>query len=81
MKQYPRNFILLEKPADDKYLEWYTAVMQKYQLPHAITITNPDRYVLQSHYLTDAKADIFFLVNANFNVGSSDGCHLPENHH
>jgi hypothetical protein len=78
MKQYPRNFILLEKPADDKYLEWYTAVMQKYQLPHAITITNPDRYVLQSHYLTDAKADIFFLVNANFNVAHQTDVIFPK---
>ena len=65
LKAYPRNFILLEKPEDGKYLEWYTEVMTKYGMPHAITVSNPDRFLLQSHYVTDNKSDIFLFVNAN----------------
>ena len=60
-----KNFILLEKPADGRYLEWYQDVMEKYALPHAITVTNPDRFLLQNHYLTDGKSDLFLFVNAH----------------
>ena len=65
LKAYPKNFILLEKPADGKYLEWYKDVMVQYSLPHAVTVTNPDRFLLQNHYITDDKSDMFFFVNAH----------------
>lgn len=65
LKSYPTRFILLEKPEDGKYLEWYTEVMNKYKLPHAVTISNPDRFLLQNHYLTDDGSDMFLLVNGN----------------
>ena len=60
-----KNFILLEKPEDGRYLEWYQDVMEKYALPHAITITNPDRFLLQNHYVADDKSDLFLFVNAH----------------
>lgn len=67
LKQYPDRFILLEKPQDGRYLEWYEQVMRQYGLPHAITIKSPDRFLLQNHYKADDGSDIFFLMNANIN--------------
>lgn len=65
LKAYPKNFILLEKPADGKYLEWYKDVMNQYGLPHSVTVSNPDRFLLQNHYITDDKSDMFLFVNAH----------------
>ncbi len=67
LKEYPDRFILLEKPGDGKYLEWYTGVMNRYSLPHAISIESPDRFLLQSHFVMDDGADVFLFVNANLN--------------
>ena len=60
-----KNFILLEKPADGRYLEWYEDLLDRYDLPHAITVTNPDRFLLQNHYVADDKSDLFLFVNAH----------------
>ena len=60
-----KNFILLEKPGDGRYLEWYEDLIDRYDLPHAITVTNPDRFLLQNHYLTDDGSDLFLFVNAH----------------
>ena len=65
MKKYADRFILLEKPADGKYLEWYTGVMNRYDLPHAVTISTPDRFLLQTHYKADDGADLFLVSNVN----------------
>jgi len=65
LKSFPDRFVLLEKPEDGKYLEWYHGIMDKYCLPHSVTVTNPDRFLLQNHYLTDDKSDMFLLVNAH----------------
>jgi len=78
LKEYPNNFILLEKPADGKYLEWYKGVMDKYSLPHTITITNPDRFLLQSHFVTDDKSDIFLFQNANMSETKTTDIVFPE---
>ncbi len=71
------NFILLEKPADGRYLEWYQDVMEKYSLPHAITISNPDRFLLQNHYLTDDKSDMFLFVNAHLTESRDTDVEFP----
>ena len=65
LKSYKDNFILLEKPEDGKYLEWYERVLDKYSMPHYITISNPDRFLLQDRYVTDDKSDIFIVMNAH----------------
>jgi hypothetical protein len=65
LKEYKDNFILLEKPADGKYLEWYEKVMAEYSMPHSITISNPDRYLLQNEYVTDAGSHFFMFSNAS----------------
>jgi hypothetical protein len=78
LKGYPDNFILLEKPSDGKYLEWYKDVMAKYSLPHAITITNPDRFLLQSHFVSDDKSDIFLFENANMSEARTTDILFPK---
>ena len=65
LKAYPDRFVLLEKPEDGKYLEWYEGVMEKYSLPHYLTISAPDRFLLQDRYVTDDKSDIFMIMNAH----------------
>lgn len=65
LKKYADRFILLEKPEDGRYLEWYQDVMEKYSLPHTITISNPDRFLLQNRYVADDKSDMFLFVNAH----------------
>ncbi len=65
LKAYPDNFILLQKPEDGKYLEWYEAVMEKYSLPHSITVSTPDRFLLQNRYVTDDGSNMFLMMNAH----------------
>ena len=45
--------VLLPLPDSNHYLEWYAQVQQQYQLPHAVSIDKPDRFLLQSHYKSD----------------------------
>lgn len=65
LQQYPDRFVLLEKPADGKYLEWYTDVMNKYGLSSYVKIDNPDRFLLQNRYQNDKKDDLYLFVNAH----------------
>ena len=65
LKAFPDQFILLEKPADGRYLEWYKEVMEKYDLPHYLTIDTPDRYLMQNRYITDDDSQLFFFLNAS----------------
>lgn len=77
LKKYPDNFILLENPSDGKYLEWYTEVMNKYNIPHAITVTNPDRFLLQNHYVMDDKSEFFFFANTHMSEARSTDIIFP----
>lgn len=54
-----------ELPQGNHYLEWYADIQQQYGLPHALTIAQPSRYLLQNHYLTDGGEDMYLLVNAS----------------
>ena len=65
LRKHPDGFILLDKPADGRYLEWYQDLMAQYGLPHSVTISNPDRFLLQNHYRMDDGTDAFLLVNAH----------------
>lgn len=78
LKGYADRFVLLEKPQDGKYLEWYRAVMDKYQLSHAVTITNPDRFVLQNRYKADDGSDLFFFANVNLKDSKQTDVVFPE---
>ena len=48
------------------WLEWYGDVMRRYDLPHDVTVTRPDRFLLQNHYRGDDGTDWFLLANASF---------------
>lgn len=78
LKKFPDRFVLLDKPADGKYLEWYTAVMNKYHLSHCITITQPDRFVLQNHYKADDRSDLFLFANVNLTDAKQTDVVFPE---
>ena len=78
LKAYKDRFILLEKPADGKYLEWYEDVMQEYSLPHAITIGTPDRFLLQDRYVTDDGSDFFLFMNAHMTEARETDLMFPK---
>ncbi|MBP9998547.1 MAG: glycoside hydrolase family 2 [Bacteroidales bacterium] len=78
LKKYPDNFILLENPSDGKYLEWYTDLMNRYNLPHTITISNPDRFLLQNRYVMDDKSDMFLFVNAHMSESRTTDIQFPQ---
>ena len=78
LKSYKDNFVLLEKPEDGKYLEWYERVLDKYSMPHYITISNPDRFLLQDRYVTDDKSDIFIVMNAHMSEARETDITFPK---
>lgn len=78
LKSYPNRFILLKKPKDNAYLEWYSHIMETYDLPHDVTIKNPNRFLLQSHFRMDNKDDIFLFVNANMSESQKTQISFPE---
>lgn len=52
-------------PADWNFLTWYQDVQQQLRLPHAVSITEADPFLLQNHYRNDEGEDIFLFVNAS----------------
>lgn len=65
LRAYPDRFILIPKPADLRYLEWYSELQKRYDLPHYMEISQPDRYLMQVRYQTDDKSEIFLFSNAH----------------
>ncbi len=66
-RDFPEHFVALEMPEGGKgWLEWYAEVMRRYDLPHDVTVTQPDRFLLQNHYRGDDGTDWFLLANASF---------------
>lgn len=65
LKKFPDRFILVKKPTDNKFLEWYSDLLLKYNLPHYLTIENPDRFVMQMRYQTDDQSEVVFFGNAH----------------
>lgn len=78
LKGYRDNFFLLEKPTDGKYLEWYEKVMEEYSLPHAITISKPDRFLLQNEYVTDDGSHFFLFDNASLHDSKETDISFPK---
>ncbi len=67
VRDCPERFVKLEMPAGETgWLEWYTGVMERYGLPHDVTITHPDPFLLQNHYLGDDGTDWYLFANASF---------------
>ena len=67
------QFLLLQVPdrPERDYLEWYQAAQAMYDLPRAVTIVEPDRFLLQNHYRNDRGDDIFLFVNASLRMAVS----------
>jgi hypothetical protein len=79
LKKFPDRFILVKKPADNKFLEWYNDLLTKYSLPHYLTIENPDRFVMQMRYQSDDQSEIIFFGNAHkFDAHTSKISFAPE---
>ena len=65
LRAFPDRFILIKKPQDNRFLEWYKDLMMQYNIPHYIAIENPDRFVMQNRYQCDDKSEIIFFANAH----------------
>ncbi len=59
------RFILLLKPIDNRFLEWYSDIMAEYKIPHYLEIGKPDRFVMQNRYQSDDRREIIFFANAH----------------
>ncbi len=68
---FPERLVLLPKAGNDAYLEWYTEVQSRYGLPHFVSISNPDRFLLQNHYKADDGSHWFLFANASFSARQS----------
>ncbi|MBP3942393.1 glycoside hydrolase family 2 [Sphingobacteriaceae bacterium WQ 2009] len=62
---YSTRFVLVDKPADNKFLEWYKPLIAKYKLPTYLDIATPNRYFMQIRSQRDDKSDLFFFQNAH----------------
>ncbi len=60
------------------YLDWYRSAQTKHQLPHAVAMEEPNRYLLQNHYLGDQGDDIFLFVNACLKCAVSSTILFPK---
>jgi hypothetical protein len=63
LKKYPKQFILLEKPASN-FKAWYTGVQEKYNIKPYVKIAKPDTFVTQIRYQTK-DAEIVIINNAS----------------
>ena len=76
-QKYSDRFILLEKPSDGKYLEWYQQILTRYSLPNYVTISQPDRFLLHNRYKADDKSDLFLFVNAHMHESRQTELKFP----
>ena len=74
---FPERFILLDKAKDNAWLEWYAALQERLDLPHAVEITSPDRFLLQNHYRLDDGTDFFLLSNVHLSESCSTALSFP----
>lgn len=65
IKSLNKGFVLLEKPKDNNFLEWYADLQSDYKIPHYIKISNPNRFFMQNRYIRDDKSEFFFFQNAH----------------
>jgi hypothetical protein len=65
LKSYPDRFILIKKPEDNRFLEWYAELIPKYDLPKYLSIEKPNRFFMQTRFQDDKKNEIFFFQNVH----------------
>lgn len=68
MKSFPERFILLNKPADNDFLQWYKEIQQKYSLIPYVHIDKPNQFISQVRYSLK-NATVLFFINSNRNEG------------
>lgn len=78
LKTFTDRFILVKKPEDNRFLEWYREIMLKYHIPHYVDIENPNRFFMQNRYVTDDNINIFFFVNSSKNNAHSTPLYFPK---
>lgn len=64
LKEFPDRFVLLDKPADNNFMDWYAQVQKQYGLTPYLTFSNPDPFLLQNRYCSDRDEEIFLIVNS-----------------
>lgn len=69
LKAFPERFVLLEKPQDDRFLEWYQDVLRRYDTPRYVRIETPDRFLTQNRYVCDDGSQLFFFLNSHMHEG------------
>ncbi|MFZ4260773.1 glycosyl hydrolase [Sphingobacterium sp. HJSM2_6] len=60
-----KNFVYVEKPLNNKFLEWYQAFHQAQKLPKYVTIQKPNRFFMQNRYIRDDRSEFIFFQNAH----------------
>ena len=65
LKIFSDRFILLKKPIDNRFLEWYEEILKQYSLPQYLKIEKPNRFVMQNRYQSDDQNEIIFFANAH----------------
>ncbi len=78
LKAFPDRFVLVKKPDDNRFLEWYGGIMKKYSLPHYLEIEKPNRFLMQNRYRDDAGNEIFFFSNAHMHNGHKTKVTFPK---
>lgn len=66
MRAYKKRFFEVKKPASN-YLKWYKELMENCDLPHSISIEDPNMYLMQNRYVSDDGTDIFFFSYSHLN--------------
>ena len=61
IKTMANNFSFVEKPVDNKFLEWYIEFQQQKQLPKSLSISNPNRFLCKTVMCATDKSGVLFL--------------------
>ncbi|MDB4582818.1 glycosyl hydrolase [Draconibacterium sp.] len=65
LKAFPERFILIKKPEDNRFMEWYADIMQKHNISNYMEIEKPNRFLMQNRYQANDKSEIFFFANVH----------------
>ncbi len=76
-KDLPVQVVAVPNLKERNYLEWYSETQRRQALPHAVTIGEPNRFLLQNHYRNDEGEDIFLFVNAHLHQAVASTIAFP----
>jgi len=65
LMEFPENFFLIKKPEDNRFLEWYSDVLKKYNIPNYLQIEKPNRFFMQNRYQANDNSEIFFFTHVH----------------